>query len=132
MPPLRTTAVLVTTLLCLPLATQAQGQAQPLPQAQSRGELLYSTHCAECHSSQMHWREKKTVRDWPSLRAQVTFWQAQAQLGWGEEDITAVARYLNARYYRLPPPPDAKTAAALPGGPDAATLLASRFRPPAP
>jgi mono/diheme cytochrome c family protein len=130
MPPLRPTAALLATLLCMPLATQAQGQPQPLSQAQSRGELLYSTYCAECHSSQMHWREKKTVRDWPSLRAQVAFWQAQAQLGWGEEDITAVARYLNARYYRLPP--DAKTAAALPGGPATATLLASRYRPPAP
>jgi mono/diheme cytochrome c family protein len=99
----RTVAALLAALLCLPLATQAQGQAQP--QSPSRGELLYRTHCAECHTSQMHWREKKTVRDWPSLRGQVTFWQAQAQLAWGEEDITAVARYLNDTYYRLPSSP---------------------------
>lgn len=103
---------LLTALLGAPLPSHAQAQAQ----APSRGELLYTTHCSECHSSQMHWREKKKVNDWPSLRAQVTFWQAQAQLGWGDEDITSVARYLNATFYRLPPPADAKTAGALPVG----------------
>jgi len=77
-------------LLCTPLAARAQGQ--PQPPAPSRGEMLCRTHCAECHSSQMHWREKKVVRDWLSLRAQVTFWQAQARLAWGEDDITEVAR----------------------------------------
>jgi hypothetical protein len=71
--------------------------------AQSRGELLYMTHCSACHSAQMHWREKKQVRDWPSLRAQVQFWQAQAVLGWNDEDIISVAQYLNQTYYRLPP-----------------------------
>ncbi len=74
--------------------------------AQSRGELLYSTHCGACHSSQMHWRDKKQVLDWTSLRAQVRFWQAQAMLGWNDSDINQVARYLNDTYYRMPPPPE--------------------------
>ena len=72
--------------------------------AQSRGELLYTTHCGACHSSQMHWRDKKQVLDWTGLRAQVRFWQAQAMLGWHDEDINLVARYLNDTYYRMPPP----------------------------
>lgn len=104
----RPAAALLAVLLCQPLATQAQGQAQP--QAQSRGELLYRTHCAECHSSQMHWREKKTVRDWPSLRAQVHYWQDQAQLRWTDDDIAAVAHYLNDTYYRLPSSPGPRAA----------------------
>lgn len=72
--------------------------------AQTRGELLYSTHCVACHSTQMHWRDKKQVLDWTSLRAQVRFWQAQAMLGWNDDDIGQVARYLNDTYYRMPPP----------------------------
>jgi mono/diheme cytochrome c family protein len=116
-------------LLCMPLATQAQVQTQP--PSPSRGELLYNTHCAECHSSQMHWREKKLVRDWPSLRAQVTFWQTQARLGWGEDDITAVAGYLNAAFYRLPPPPAAKTAGGLPDAPAGTAMLSSAGLSPA-
>ena len=128
MPPARCAAAVLAAALCTPFATYAQTQTQA--QDQSRGELLYRTHCAECHSSQVHWREKKTVRDWPSLRAQVTFWQAQARLGWGDEDITAVARYLNAAFYRLPPPPNAKAAGALPETPAGSALLSSAGLPP--
>lgn len=122
---LRSTAIQLAAVLGVQLPTLALAQGQPQPPSPSRGELLYRTHCAACHSSQMHWREKKTVRDWPSLRAQVTFWQAQAVLGWGDDDITEVARYLNATFYRLPPPADAKTAGA-PPGPPAATARAQR------
>jgi mono/diheme cytochrome c family protein len=99
---------LLAALLCVPLA--AQGQVQSQSPGQSRGELLYRTHCAECHSSKMHWREKKLVNDWPSLLAQVRFWQTQASLSWTDDDVTQVAAYLNATYYRLPPQAERKVA----------------------
>lgn len=83
-------------------------------QAQTRGELLYATHCLACHNTQMHWREKKRVIDWPSLRAQVRQWQAADQLAWSDDDIEAVARHLNTLFYRLPPPPSRAIASALP------------------
>ena len=70
--------------------------------AQSRGELLYSTHCIACHTEQVHWRERKLVTDWASLRAQVWRWQADAALGWNDDDVAEVARYLNEEFYRLP------------------------------
>ncbi len=72
--------------------------------AQSRAELLYANHCLACHNTQMHWRKKKQVVDWPSLRAQVRRWQAADQLAWSDDDIELVARYLNELFYRLPPP----------------------------
>ncbi len=72
--------------------------------AQSRGELLYVTHCVACHSAQMHWRDKKQVVDWPSLQAQVRLWQATGALGWDDSDVEQVARYLNDTYYRFLPP----------------------------
>jgi mono/diheme cytochrome c family protein len=70
----------------------------------AHGELLYQTHCIGCHSSQMHWRDKKTVKDWPSLKAEVNRWQKEAKLGWSDEDIADVARYLNALHYLFPSP----------------------------
>ncbi len=79
--------------------------AQPLP-VQSRGELLYSTHCISCHSKQMHWRSDKQAYDWGSLKFQVRRWQGNAGLQWTEADIAEVARYLNETIYRYPPPPD--------------------------
>ena len=73
-------------------------------QAQSRGELLYTTHCVACHSTQIHWREKRLATDWGSLLVQVRRWQTSAALGWAEEDVVQVARHLNDTIYRFPRP----------------------------
>ena len=81
------------------------GAAQDAPAA-DRGELLYTIHCIACHSEQLHWRNGKIASDWPRLKAEVRRWQAVAQLRWSEDDIVAVARYLNRTIYRLPQPGD--------------------------
>ena len=77
--------------------------AQPVPD-NSRGELLYSTHCIGCHSAQVHWRDKRLATDWASLRMQVFRWQMNTGLAWSDEEIVAVTRYLNDLYYRFPTP----------------------------
>lgn len=86
------------------LAAALAGAAAAAPGAPEpgRGQLLYSTHCIACHTAQVHWREKRSASDWPSLKEQVRRWQAAAQLGWTDTDIVAVARYLNETVYRLP------------------------------
>ena len=70
----------------------------------TRGQLLYSTHCVECHTTQMHWRAQRQVGDWDSLKAQVRRWQGELRLQWTEQDVDAVARHLNESIYRLPRP----------------------------
>ena len=77
--------------------------------AQSRGELLYSTHCISCHTSEMHWRDKKAATDWVSLKFQVRRWQGAASLGWSESDIQDVTRYLNESIYRYAQTSDSLT-----------------------
>ena len=86
----------------VPLHAQAPATAAP-----SRGELLYVTHCIACHTTQVHWRDRRLVSDYPSLVAQVVRWQGNTGLGWTREEISAVARYLDATFYHLPdaPPP---------------------------
>ena len=79
----------------------AYAGAQPARGA-TRGELLYSTHCITCHSTQVHWRDKKLATDWTRLQAEVRRWQEVSGLGWVDDDITEVARYLNVRYYHYP------------------------------
>lgn len=111
----RTGAVAIATLvgvLTPVLAAQAQTHGK------SRGELLYSTHCISCHTTQMHWRDKKTATDWSSLMFQVRRWQDASGLGWNESDIQAVSRYLNESFYRYPPmvAPVARAEAARPDG----------------
>ncbi len=79
----------------------ANAEAQLIVNA-SRGELLYSTHCIACHGTQVHWRGKKLVTDWASLQSQVQRWQGVSRLGWNNDDIEEVARYLNIIYYHYP------------------------------
>ena len=86
-------------LSCLLLSAVA---ATAQPAATSRGALLYTTHCIECHTSQMHWRTQRLARDWGSLRAQVWRWQREVRLDWREDDVDAVTSYLNETIYQFP------------------------------
>lgn len=91
--------------------------------AQSRGELLYTTHCIACHSTQVHWRDQRRATDLASLTEQVRYWQGRALLSWTEDDIAEVTRYLNQRIYRFGPP-------KLVHGPGPDTVLVGRLQPP--
>lgn len=112
MPPLRLPRLLLGSCLALAAVHVPAQTATP-----SRGQVLYELHCIGCHSSQMHWRSKRAVTDWPSLKAQVRLWQANVQLNWSDDDIDAVARHLNATIYhvRQPPLPVGRTPSAVPG-----------------
>lgn len=94
------------------LAGACQAQTGTVP---SRGQLLYETHCIACHTTQMHWRDRKSAKDWPGLRRVVRRWQGELQLRWTDADIDEVARYLNQRYYRYPEPGPAMTRRILVG-----------------
>ena len=94
--------------------------------AQSRGELLYTTHCIACHTTQMHWRDNRLAKDWNGLAAQVRRWQGTALLNWSEPDILDVTRYLNESIYRFPPPPDS-TGSLRSKEPRAAVAATPRF-----
>ena len=67
-----------------------------------RGAMLYDNHCIQCHTQQIHWREKNIVTDWESLIAQVDRWQHTSGLVWSKADIEEVSRYLNGKYYHYP------------------------------
>jgi hypothetical protein len=94
------TIALCATGLCAFTIAVAQSLPSPPP---SRGELLYANHCIACHTAQIHWRDKRQVTDWASLKAQVQRWQHLARLGWTETDIVDVARHLNATVYHFAP-----------------------------
>lgn len=92
--------LLVASLTAARLAV-AQAPARGTP---SRGEMLYATHCIACHTAQVHWRARKLATDWASLKAEVRRWAKNSGLGWSDEEIVDVARYLNATQYRFPAP----------------------------
>jgi hypothetical protein len=49
------------------------------------------------------WLVAAMAADWKTLKAQVRRWQSVSSLGWNEEDIDYVTRYLNTRYYDFVP-----------------------------
>ncbi|MHB1124980.1 MAG: cytochrome C [Ramlibacter sp.] len=85
----------------VPWPGSAPPAAAPAP---ARGELLYDTHCIECHTAQVHWRQRRQARDWTTLKAEVLRWQAAARLGWTDADLDAVAGYLNDTIYHFAAP----------------------------
>lgn len=100
-------AVLGTSIsLAIPAAdVPSPGSAPSTPApAPSRGALLYDTHCIECHTAQVHWRDRQVARDWATLKAEVFRWQAAAHLGWSDAEVDAVTDYLNERVYRFAAP----------------------------
>ena len=85
--------------------------------AQSRGELLYSTHCIGCHTTKAHWRDGRAATDWPGVVSQVAKWQSANSLSWNEQDVLAVSRYLNVSFNHFEPAaplPAASTGTARP------------------
>ena len=93
--------------LVVPLMVLASFAGPALAQIKKdavRGDTFVFDTCIGCHNAQLHWRDKKAAKDWDSLKAEVERWQKTSGLGWREEDVTEVARYLNARYYRFPEP----------------------------
>lgn len=108
----------------MPAFTQPEQQPPP-----TRGQLLYSTHCIECHNTQMHWRARHQARDWATLRAEVYRWQATASLAWSEADIDEVTRHLNDTIYQFElPRPRADARAA--GGNTGFMMPPRRVRAP--
>jgi mono/diheme cytochrome c family protein len=80
----------------------ALATAEAVKPEASRGELLYTTYCIGCHTAQVHWRDRKLVTSWPGLKAEVRRWQKTGGLSLDDDDIDAVARYLNVLYYHFP------------------------------
>jgi mono/diheme cytochrome c family protein len=78
------------------------------PPGMSQGELLYTTHCVGCHTTEVHWREKKIAKDWRTLVGEVRRWQTNIKLSWGDEEIGAVAHYLNGAFYHFQEPEEKK------------------------
>lgn len=88
------------------------GTAASSPPVPSRGALLYDTHCIECHTAQVHWRDRQQARDWATLKAEVLRWQAAAHLGWTDAEVEAVTDYLNDTVYHFAAPQEQAREAA--------------------
>ena len=80
-------------------AATPKGAERDMPRAQ----LLYENHCRGCHESVVHVRDKRKATSLAAVEAWVRRWAGEQKLGWDNEEVTAVARYLNDRFYKFKP-----------------------------
>lgn len=69
-----------------------------------RGRALYETRCDACHDKSVHNRAARKSRNLYQVRQWVARWNAELGGAWTDEEIDAVTRYLNQRFYKFPCP----------------------------
>lgn len=80
------------------------GPALAAPADAAQGQALYETRCGGCHDRSVHARRVRSARSFAEVRAWVVNWNRQTGALWRDDEIDAVTRYLNERYYRFPCP----------------------------
>jgi hypothetical protein len=71
----------------------------------AHGRALYEARCGGCHDRSVHARTVRAARSFDEVRGYVVNWDRQIGRLWRDEEVDAVTRYLNERYYRYPCPP---------------------------
>lgn len=95
--------VVVALLVGLLAGAGAWAQAQsPAAPGDPRGQALYEARCGGCHERSVHQRTARIARDYAGVRAAVERWSRETGAAWRADEIDAVTRHLNGRYYRFP------------------------------
>ncbi|WP_303903767.1 c-type cytochrome [Thiohalomonas denitrificans] len=93
-------------ILALPLSVVVlTGTASAEP---AGGEELHQQHCVECHQrmaggdgSALYTRDDRRVNSLEGLHTQVNRCKDNLQIALFDDDVAAIARYLNKSYYRF-------------------------------
>jgi hypothetical protein len=75
----------------------------PAVEGFDRARALYENHCRSCHESWAHTRDGRVVDSRDALRVRVASWSLHTGLAWTDEEIDAVTRYLDRRFYGFAP-----------------------------
>ena len=84
------------------LATLLTMPAMPIHAADSgHGKALVQEHCTSCHDDGVYTRNNRRVTSLDGLQKQVRRCELSLGLKWFDEDINAVAGYLNESFYKF-------------------------------
>ena len=73
----------------------------PATASAADGAGLHQGHCVSCHGTEVYTRDDRRVTTRPGLTKQVQRCELALGLGWFEEDVDAVAEFLNQRFYQF-------------------------------
>jgi cytochrome c553 len=75
--------------------------AAPAAMASPDAAALYQDNCLKCHGPEVYTRDDRKVSSLPGLQRQVQRCELALGLKWFDDEINAVADYLNENYYKL-------------------------------
>lgn len=75
----------------------------PAALASPDAKQLYQDNCLKCHGPEVYTRDDRMVTSLPGLQRQVQRCELALGLKWFDDEIKAVADYLNENYYKLEP-----------------------------
>ena len=64
---------------------------------------LYQFNCTSCHGAEVYTRSDRKVTSPEALERQVRRCESTLSLKWFDDDIVAMAHYLNTHYYKFAP-----------------------------
>lgn len=67
-----------------------------------RGKKLHQKNCFGCHDTSVYTRPDRLIHSYGDLENRVRFCETQNGLAWNDRDISDVAAYLNANFYKFP------------------------------
>lgn len=65
----------------------------------ARGKALYEARCRDCHEQSVHERNPRSAKSVAEIRAFVVRWDRALGELWHDDEVDAVTRFLNERYY---------------------------------
>jgi len=90
----------IPTLSLLAALVATQGLAAEENDAQS----LYNDNCVHCHrTDELFTRDDRKVHSLAKLESQVRWCETNLGLRWFDDEVTAVAKLLNERFYHFKP-----------------------------
>lgn len=100
---MRVNAVLIASLAAALTVAASSAFAQS-PEI-GRGRALYEIRCGLCHDRSVHQRDARIAKSFAQIRSAVMRWDRELGAAWRGDEIDAVSRYLNDRYYHYACPP---------------------------
>ena len=82
-------------------STSSPATAEPDATTLEQGKQLHSTNCVSCHNTSVYTRENRMIKRYESLKTQVQRCATNLNKPWFDDEVDAVAAYLNANFYQF-------------------------------